>query len=374
MRGTLHLLIDGIRTRTASLVILCVQVLVVSLVVSQVLFLVGDLRAASSRLRAFYPLSGWYQLNDTTDPAEFQAMLARPGFEPDLSQLIAWTRANEEIDLLVPPKTAIAVGDDPANTETVYLTSRNLAEYFELRVVDGAWPGEAETAGQRPVIVGHARRDRYSVGERISEGYYVAAVLEEGSTCYDVGAGMQPIPLDDMLITPFDGSATDAGTMDGVMNAPIMRFRTEASRNEFVRFATSLGLYEYRFWRLDDFLHYYSDDLRAQISLYSSAAAIVLAFAVSSFLLGILRSISSRRREFGIHLAYGAGHTDFWLATSAEFVLVVLIGFVMPLALIDPPSWEPVAGAFIATALLLALTPAVALARRSIPDMVKGRD
>ena len=121
-------------------------------------------------------------------------------------------------------------------------------------------------------------------------------------------------------------------------------------------------------------MRYYSEDLRGQISLYSSAAVIVLAFAVSAFLLGILRSISSRRREFGVHLAYGAGHAAFWMATSAELVLIVLIGCVIPLALINPPYWWAVAATFIATAFLLALAPAAVLARRSIPELVKGRD
>lgn len=374
MRGIVQLFFDGLRCRTTALLVLLVQVLVASLVIAQALFLVDAISAASRRLEVFEPLSGWYQLNDTSQPAEFELMSASPEFETQLAQLLAWIGGNEDVELLVLPKTTVLADVGPEHAVPLHLVSRNLPRYFDLKLAEGVWLDAGRVDGRQPVVVGHSLADAYRPGDRLGDGFYIAGVLDADAQCFDIGAGMQPIPLDETLLTPFDGSLTDAGTLDGVLNGPVMRFRTDGARREMVEASASLGLYNYRFWRLDDFLRYYAQDLGDQIALYSAAAGVILAFALSAFLFGILRSISSRRREFGVHLAYGAAHTDFWLATSMEFVAVVVAGCVLPMALIGPPGWWAVAVAFLGAAFLMALAPAAALSRRSIPDLMRGND
>lgn len=374
MRRVVLLFIDGLRCRKAATLVLCIQVLVASLVVAQALFLVGDLWTAAKRLDPFGPLGGWYQLSDAGDPEAFQKMSSSPDFEANLADFYAWVSDNQEIDLVVLPKTSIFVDDGSETGVDLRLVSGNLATYFDLDVVEGEWPDESQATGSRPVILGHEYAREYAVGDRLTSDCHVAAILAPGARCFDIGAGMQPIELDGMMLTPVGGAMTDVGTLDGVMNAPIVRFVSESSKDEFAEKTRAQGLYTYKFWRLDDFLTYYRSDLTNQISLEAAAVAIILVFAISAFLLGILRSISSRRREFGIHLAYGAAHSDFWLATFMEFVAVIIISCALPLSVIDPPYWEAAVMAMTTLALGLSLLPATVLARRTIPDLVRGSD
>jgi hypothetical protein len=277
----------------------------------------------------------------------------------------------DDIDLVVLPKSQVMLGDGQAAI-AAYVVSPNVSRYFDVRLADGAWFDEADAERGTPVVIGHALADKYHVGDTLPGGCSVCGVLVPGARVYDLGFGMNPIEMDGMVLVPSSVEASHAGSLDAILNSPIVRFRTESARRELEQVVRQLDVYDYAFLRLDDWLARYSRYVLEQIALEGAIVAVVLLYALSAFVFTVLRSLASRRREFGVHLAYGASHADFWLAVGLELLAASYAGGALPLLVLRPPWWWAVAAGFCVTAALLAVIPARALKRRTIPELMRG--
>jgi len=269
------------------------------------------------------------------------------------------------------PKSQALI-DAGASAVAVHLATPNIRDCFGIELQDGVWIDEADSVERVPVVAGFSLKERYRVGQPLGERCYVCGILAPGSRVYDLGLGVAPISLDDMLIAPPDARLASGATLDAVLNSPIVRFRSDSARETIRAAAQDLDLYDYRFWRLDQLLESYVRDLRRQLAFESAIVATVLGYALSAFVFTVLRAVASRRKEFGVHLAYGASHLDFWAAIALEVAIAAALGSAIPLAVFRPPWAWTVAGGFVVAAAALACVPAWALRRKTIPELLRG--
>lgn len=371
MMRVLQLVWDGVGTRKAMFAVLCLEILAASFVMSHSLGLVQDIALARKRMQHLQPFEEWYQLTDTASPEVFSRRAAAPDFEGRLASLANRIRQTPGVELVVLPKSQALV-DTGASAVTVHLATPNIRDCFGIELQDGVWLDEADCTERVPVVAGSSLKGRYRIGQPLGERCYVCGILAPGSRVYDLGLGIAPISLDDMLIASPDPRLASGATLDAVLNSPIVRFRSAAARETIRAAARDLDLYDYRFWRLDQLLDSYVRDLHRQLAFESAIVATVLGYALSAFVFTVLRAVASRRKEFGVHLAYGASHLDFWVAVALEMAIAAAIGSALPLAVFRPPWAWAAAGGFAVAAVVLACIPAWALRRRTIPELLRG--
>ncbi|MCX8007986.1 MAG: hypothetical protein N3B11_07765, partial [Coriobacteriia bacterium] len=357
---------EGIKTRKTSFLLLSVEFLAASFVMCHVLGLAHDLASARERVRRFRPFEQWYQLSDRSDPEAFARRSASPDFADRLASVLLWMESRDDVEFVVVPKSQVSLGGSAP--VVAYAATPNIRTYFGLEMEEGVWLDKADRKQGTPVVAGHGLTGTYRLGQRIGEGAYVCGFLAKGSRVYDLGLAMNPIDLDGLLLVAPDSRVSDAGMLDAILNSPVVRLRSDTARSELAALADRLDIYEYRFWRLDEWLAHYAQQMTRQLAFEGGIVAVVLGYALSAFVFSVLRSVNSRRHEFGVHLAYGASRLAFWLAAAVEIAAAAGAGSAVPLAVFRPPwAWAMLAAAAL-LAMVLASIPAFVLARRTIPE------
>ncbi len=330
-----HFIWDDLKEKPLHYLGMFLQLLAATLLFTIIFLLLFHMQEYKQKIEALNHYEQLYYLKDITDEAYFETnIFSNPDAGNRMYQLYNYIMQNPGFQAYTFYQYQENLQGNASPT-TFFYADTSFWNTFRLEAEGGYNLFSNNTPrGYLPVILGHHFKQTYQIGDIINDKYEVMDYLKEGSFYLNPKASSEIISLDESILCPVNIHAnSDFSDLDMAINSTVILTNKDTVFQEIQNKSYELGLFTFAFESFSDQLENITEANEFFIELATTILILLLSVSVLGLVSSILEYIDCHKREFLIHIMYGATMKDILIRILSQVFIPLAISILISFAI-----------------------------------------